>query len=468
MLVATFVGGLCIVYLLLRFVRHPQQGLYLTIFASAILLSPSLPVVREKLTAAEFVVALTWLALLLRAGRKSVRTVPLTSSQRTSLLLGGAFTGWMLLSFAINQIDVIERQHFTASAVEATNFVYGYLMFATVVWLVDDWQDLRGCLLAWFAGAGVVSLFGVWAVAGGAPAWAYDDFTHRISSTLRTENQVPMYLMPVVVALAFWAVQRRRGQLRRLGALLLLGAVLVTLAGTGSRTAFGMTILAVVAVIWLALIEAPRRGFNKGLLFNLSVGLVVTVGVYVALAVSTYQGDYVLGKTPAWQRPVVMLYDWTQGYQSLDATRPAQLAQAYHYFWDQPLIGTGPKLYGYQYRMAEIHNTYMGVLLQMGVVGLGFFLAWVTHTLWLGWRTGRSLREPFQRLMVLSLCVGMVLLLVYGMTMFGLRQRNLWLLAGLLVAAHSLRRQEIVARRAAAPAPAAAPRAGFGYRPAES
>lgn len=442
-----FAGALAL-YLLARLVRRPQQGLYLTIFASAILITPELPVVREKLTATEFLVALTWMALVLRAGQGRVRTVPLSGNQRTSLVLGGAFAAWAVVSFAFNMVGVPDHRVITGGAVETANFVYGYLMFATVVWLVDDWRDLWGCLLAWFAGAAVVAVFGVWALSGGAPAWTYDDFTGRISSTLRTENQVPMFLMPIVVALGFWAVQRRSRQLGRIGAVALLAAVLLTVAGTGSRTAFGMAVLAVVAIAWLGLLEAPRRGFNRGLAFNLAVALVAAVGVYVAIALVGYQGDYALGKTPAWQRPVVMLYDWVRGEKVLDATRPAQIEQAWRYFWDQPLIGTGPKLYGYEYRMAEVHNTYVGVMLQMGIVGLLLLAAWQIHVLWLGWRTGRRLRAPFQRLMVLSLFVGMVLLMLYGMTMFGLRQRNLWLLAGLIVAAHSLRLREFAAQRA--------------------
>ena len=441
-------AGALALYLLARFVRRPQQGLYLTIFASAILITPELPVVREKLTATEFLVALTWMALLLRAAGGRVRRAPLSSSQRTSLILGGAFSIWAVVSFALNMIEGADPRAVAAGAVETASFVYGYLMFATVVWMVDDWPDLWGCLLAWFAGAAVVAAFGVWAFIGGAPAWTYDDFTGRISSTLRTENQVPMFLMPIIGALGFWAVQRRAGQAGRIGAVVLLAGVLLTVAGTGSRTAFGMAVLAIIGIAWLGLLEAPRRGFNKGLTFNLALALVAAMGVYVALALVGYQGDYALGKTPAWQRPVVMLYDWVRGERALDETRPAQIEQAWRYFWDQPVIGTGPKLYGYEYRMAEVHNTYVGVMLQMGIVGLMLLAAWQVHVLLLGWRTGRRLRVPFQRLMVLSLVVGMVLLMVYGLTMFGLRQRNLWLLAGLIVAAHSLRLREVAAQRA--------------------
>lgn len=450
--------------LLIRFMRRPMQGLYLTIFASAILITPELPVFREKLTATELVMLLTWGGLLLTTGR--VRTVPLGAHQRLSMLLGGAFIAWTVLSFGVNQVSVTSAKAFAASAVETVNFLYGYLMFCTVVYLVDDWPKLRGCLLAWFAGAAVVATFGTWALLGGAPAWTYDDFTGRISSTLRTENQVPMFLLPILVALVFWVARRGHGDKGRVAMLALLAGTLLTLAGSGSRTAFGMTILAVLATLWLALIEARRRGYHKGLLSNLSVGLVVAVAAYVAVALVGYEGDYALGKTPAWQRPVVMLHDWLQGRGSLDETRPVQLKQAWSYFWEQPFFGTGPKLYGFEYGMAEVHNTYFGLLLQTGLVGLALFMSWQLHLLWLGWRTGRRLREPFQRLMVLSLWVGMVLLVVYGLTIFGLRQRNLWLLAGLIVAAQSLRRREQVAlRQSRLPTPALAGLGAGGWRP---
>lgn len=446
-LLAMLVGATACFVLLVRFMRRPKEGLYLAIFASAILLSPDLPVVREKFTAAEFVMILTWAALLLGRGRKRARTLALTRDQHLSMSLGGAFIAWAVVSFAVNQATIAWNGSLVAGAVETLNFAYGYLMFCTVVYLVDDWQDLRGCLLAWFAGVAVVAFFGVWALIGGAPGWTYDDFTGRISSTLRTENQVPMFLIPVMVALVFWAVRRGLRPRERLTALAVLGGLLLTMAGTGSRIGFGMVILAVLATIWLALIEARRSGFRKGLLFNLSMGLVAAVSVYVFIALVGYQGGYALGETPAWQRPVVMLHDWVEGTRALDSTRPAQLRQAWIIFLDQPLLGTGPKLYSVEYRMAEVHNTYAGVMLQTGILGLLLLLVWQFHLLWVGWRTGRSLQNPFHRLMVLSLLVGLALVMVYGLTMFGLRQRSLWLVAGLIVAAQSLYRRELVAQR---------------------
>ena len=50
--------------------------------------------------------------------------------------------------------------------------------------------------------------------------------------------------------------------------------------------------------------------------------------------------------------------------------------------------------------------------------------------------------------MVLSLLVGMASLMIYNATMFGLRQRNVWILAGMLMAVPRLQRVEALRWRA--------------------
>lgn len=429
--------------------RKPERGLFLVFFSSGILMTPHLPVVREKLTAVEIIMLLTWLALLLRTGTRSRAAPPLTQRQRLSLFLGAVFTLWVAFSFLFNYIL---RDYapvlFVAGTVETLNYAYGYLMFLTVVLMVRDWETWRGCLNAWLLGAVVVSFFGVWATIGSAPAWTYDEFTGRVSSTLRFENQIPSFLLPPFVALVFMVVQRGIPAWWRLALFALLAGMVVTAIGTGSRTAFLMLFISAAGVLFVAVREGRRGAFQAGLLLNVSIAVFAALFVYVALALAAYDGDYALGKTPAWQRPVVTLFEFAQGTRGLDESRTEQM----HFVWDNIdkhlLLGTGPKVYGGLYGVEEIHNTYTGILFQLGLVGFVLFMTWLLHVMWSGWRASKRITAPFQRVLVLSMLMGMGVLLLYSMTMFGLRQRNLWLLAGLLVAAISL-----VPRRDEAPPP---------------
>src|SRR3712207_2756312 len=60
--------------------------------------------------------------------------------------------------------------------------------------------------------------------------------------------------------------------------------------------------------------------------------------------------------------------------------------------------------------------------------------AWLLYVLYAGWHSAGSCIWPKYRLLMLALLVGFVALLAYGFFMFGLRQRNIWLLTGLLMA----------------------------------
>lgn len=456
-------GGIGLVLLLVWASRRPVRGLYLAFFTSGILLTPNLPVVRDKFAATEVVFLLTWVALLLHRGR-ATGAGPLRQQQMLSLLLGGAFILWTLLSFGLNNMGYTEA--FVPSLVETVNFIYGYLMFLTTVMLAREWEHWQGSINWWVAGAAVVVFFGVWAMEGSAPSWTYEEFTRRVSSTLRNENQVPSFLLPIFTVLVFMAVRKKTSLKYQALMWALAGGALLTSIGSGSRTALLMMLVAVMGVAYVAMHTAGNRPYKVGAMLNMSLALCAGFAVYFALALLNYEGDYALGHTPPWQRPVVMFYDWYHGYRELDTTRPAQLVAVMENVSDHLLLGTGPKVYVGLYRMAEIHNTYAGILLQTGVIGLLLFLLWLLHLLWHSFRRVRRITEPWRKVLVLSLIVGMVTLLLYNMTIFGLRQRTIWLLAGLLVASWSLA-PKAVRRRVAVPGPQPAPEAPASSQPRE-
>ena len=416
------------------------RGLYLAIFATSVLITPNLPVVREKFAATEVLMLLTWLALLFGSGHWRSAPAPLVQPQRVSLLIGGAFIGWILLSFGIN--NAIFLGAFLPSLVETVNYLYGFLIFCTVLVLVDDREKWYGCLYAWLAGAALASVVGVWALTGSAPAWAYEDYSRRIASTLKNENQVPSFLLPVLVAAIFMVARRRQALWRTALAAALVAGMLATAIGSGSRTALLMIALSFLCVYLLGLREAPSGAFNRPLLGMIAIMLGGAAFFYVSLVLALYDGHYSLRHTPAWQRPVVTLYEWTQGHGVLDTTRENQLETVSESYTDYLLLGAGPKLFGVREGSEEIHNTYASVLVEVGLPGLLLFIAWLGHVLWVGWRSAQRCADPFWRLMVLSLLIGMGALLIYNATMFGLRQRNLWIIAGLLMAVPRLQRVE--------------------------
>lgn len=421
-----------ILILIVKIFQKPYLGLYLTFFATGILLTPKLPIVREKLTAAEAFIALTWLALLFQS-IKNKNNFLVTKSQINALLFGWLFVFWVFFSFVINVALVITDM--LTSFIETINFIYGYLMFLTVVLMIRNWEQWVNCLKAWLWGAFVVSFFGVLAFTGHGPSWSYDEITHRISSTLRTENQVPMFLLPIFVILVFMIVQKGRPFIEKWVLTGLLMGIFLTTIGSGSRTSIIMLSCAVLGIGFVMLRESKFKAFYQTKLLNTMFFVLFGFLFYVVLALAGYKGDYSLMKTPAWKRPVVMLYDWSQGRQELDVNRKKELRVVEEDMGDNLFIGTGPRNYQGLYGVEEIHNTYAGVLIQTGIPGLTLFLIWLMISIFLGWRASKRVQDASKRLYILCMVVGMILLLLYGLTMFGLRQRNIWLLAGLLVSA---------------------------------
>ena len=63
------VGAILAIPLFWWIARSQVRGLYLAIFATSVLITPELPVVREKFAATELFMLLTWAALLSGSNR---------------------------------------------------------------------------------------------------------------------------------------------------------------------------------------------------------------------------------------------------------------------------------------------------------------------------------------------------------------------------------------------------------------
>ncbi len=411
----------------LVFARQPVRGVYCAFFASAILQTPRLPLVREKLTACEIVVFLTWLGML---AHRQARP-PLLRCQKSAI----AAAGLLLVVTAVSYWASL----FTASAglarsgVETANYVYGFLMFLTVVHLVDSWHKWLYCLYAWCWGTALVCIVGVWSMSGGAPVWTRDDFTERLSSTLRLSNQLPGYCLPVLVLVLVLAACKSFGLLKRATFVLLAVGIVTCVVGSGSRTGFLLLCLSVPAMLAVAFSE--RRNPNLSFPFSVTLGTVaVAAGLFAVLSVVTNWDKPSNGKVAPYERPIRLWVGWMQGERSLDDNRTEQAHLVLDRVPEHPLLGVGPANFTVTYRTHEVHNTYLGVLGEEGLLGLACLLTWLAVVAYNGWLGASRCVGEGRRVIVLATLVGFAILLIYGMGMFGLRQRPFWLMSALLVA----------------------------------
>lgn len=82
----------------------------------------------------------------------------------------------------------------------------------------------------------------------------------------------------------------------------------------------------------------------------------------------------------------------------------------------------------------SVHSTYLGVLIEIGFVGLLLLLALVLLVT-RGYRFARQVDDGGRSLMMAMAVIAMIAVCLYGIATFGLRQRIFWLMAGMLLAA---------------------------------
>lgn len=429
------VFAICIFYLFFRWVIHsPDRGIYTAFFASGILNTVSMGPLREKVGLTEIVIIITWFAMLSNRQWRSHR-IALSGYQILALIFLGSFILTEWISFFVNNINYYG--YMTGSLVESLNITYGAMMVITVLLLVQTEDQWKKCIIGWLCGAAVVIVVGLWAMTGTAPSWTIDEFTGRISSTFKFENQMASYLIPLMVIILAWCVSRSISKILRDISLLLVAGMATVLIGTGSRTAFLLIVLVAVCMTALYVIQFNNYTLRKGYLGISIVACFTGLILYVVAAMSMFDGVYQLGKTPSWQRPVVMMYqNMTEG-KGLDETREEQANVVIDNADRAIFLGNGPKLYGSKFHISEIHNTYAGIFIETGIIGITILLLFLLMPLVVSIRLTVS---PEMKLLFIAAAMGFMLLLAYNLTMYGLRQRTIWLMAGLLLSASSVSR----------------------------
>jgi O-antigen ligase len=206
------------------------------------------------------------------------------------------------------------------------------------------------------------------------------------------------------------------------------------------------------SIFWtlLATLAAGQALFNRGLKLPLRGGL-MAVSVLTVGYLMIYRSSWISGWLPAMIAlgVLVWLWDWRagvamslaalalapifSGYLTNQVNDPTQQWSTYSRFatWPvvfemikvNPLTGLGPANYvfytslyslvGYFIRFNS-HNNYFDIVLQVGFIGMAFFL-WLTATiLRAGWRLRKLTQDHFVRAYVNAVLAGFVAVLFSG------------------------------------------------------
>jgi O-antigen ligase len=408
----------------------------LGVFFNGVLLSPELPVVGSKLALSDaFFVPAIFLTLLnfIRFGPP-----PIPRLHKLILALFGAMILFSAVSYAF--IAVPRAAAPVNGAVTLLTFIYGAALLATTLIAVRSYSDVDQVCFAWIAGTFIVTLLSFYAAFWNAPAWAYTG--SRINSTMRNVNQMQSFLGPAFILATSYVFSRRANGTIKLVMWAAVGLCAFAMMLTGSRSSLGFLFLLFAVLAIRALIS---RSLGIGWKFAiLSIaGSAVIFGAVLTTAV-WQKGAHAVPEGPLREiaRPVLLLKKMSEeqsGYRILDP-RQEQFLIVKQNWLKSPLFGFGPGAFADRFNYEfEVHNTYLGVLIEQGLAGVLLILAPFAILSWL--LAGRWFAEPDpeQKLLILSILLALAIIFLYGLTVYGLRQRVFWITVGLAAVACELR-----------------------------
>ena len=424
--------------------------LFCATFLSAITLTPELPGVGTKLIAADIFFGLFLLLTLVAAVGSKRIGAPLSGQQRLCLWLFAAFIFGLMLSLTL--VGVPSGSSFGIGVLTTANYIYGMAIAVALIYWAVRFRDMETIAFAIVAGTFLVSFVAALALLGLAPAWATSGY--RISSTMLTTNQVQSYVAPgMALATTFFITDRARPAMRAL-ALVTIILGMVALLATGSRSSF-------IFLILLLAFFAVRVIFSRLTSVWLKLG-VISISLGIGLATVALIGAVVtFGRTALPEgpmrvaaRPIIEFVEMGEQQDTLESLGPRgkQIALVEQHWWESPVIGYGPDaLRQYFDHRHEVHNTYLGILIDQGLVGLALLMAILVVSAVGLLRRVQSLPNPQAAQFLLGVLMALVMIYLYGLFTFGLRQRIFWLVQGLAIA--GLVQGVQASRRRAVPTP---------------
>lgn len=432
-------------YLLARIARDPVLGVCIFVFMSAITVTPELPVIGDRIIAADgimlFVIVISAInGLLFRPAPPGLRLVD---------QLAGVFIAIATLS---SGLAMFTRGDPVRVTLFMLIYLYGYLCFRVILRILTDEAALRRVFAWWTCAIVMVVAVGVLAATGlYRPAWSYDATINRVSSTFKMSGQVSSYLGPAMFLLFYLATLRQASFWRRLGFTVLLVASAYVMLSTGSRISLVIMVLAMLLGAVVILKTSPRLVRPGVLLVSTGVG----IAVFLSFAISVWTDtttSYSIVETSPFERALKMWSEQSRAdeieLETVGGTRAVEIETALDNMHRHLFLGTGSGMFSQTYRINEIHNSYVSVLAENGLlafIALMFWWAAIGAVLIMAAARLRGTRQLIMRLVTL----GFVSIAIYQVTTNGLRQRPFWFVPAIGLATASVLRRSALSEEAA-------------------
>jgi O-antigen ligase len=434
-------GSIAIGFMLLVFVNL-TAGLVIFTFLSFLAVVPTAggPAL-SFLKVAGLLLALSWLSLIAWRGEAPRANFLSAYPGLTYTVL--AFLGWVVIS-------QVWAEQPSETLLSFTRYGLNAVLFLIVFSAVQKGRDAIDVVMAFVAGAVIAALYGL-VTAAPDPAEA-----DRLSGSIGNPNELAAVLV-VGAALAMGlAVGARRSPILRLAATVGAGFCVVAILFTLSRTGLVAMGFALVASLVLAGRWRPQAAVIALIVAFVGFGYFTAVASPEARQRISDAGNgtgrldiWTVGRRMAAAHPINGV-----GAGNFSNTSRQFLLQPGGLTNTEFIIDT-PK---------NAHNTYLEILAEMGVVGLGLWVAILLLCVRCGWRAIRNFTASGNfRMEILSRAVLIALIGLLAADFFNSLEfdKTLWLLLGLCPALQAISQTETEP----APSPAPSPVGAFEIAP---
>ena len=386
----------------------------------------------------------------------------LTVAGTVVALARGRDTGWkdlriptqflfgIALFLPIVAISFFVTETPSRSIVETFAYVVNMALAAIVAFYVRSRRDLERCLDVWERAVVLVvigALIAVVLLFLGNPHTLLTNGP-KVTSTFKKSGQLAAYLIGSLPILWFNLRYRTTTRGARVARRSLLAGTLIAIVATGSRTGF-LVGGALAVVLFVGPLVASLRGRTALKLASLAFGVMLVVplirSVVDSLPFSFQRAASIvlmssdedgggslegLSQSRSYQM---------QGFEIAASTRPWTGVGVGDFYTHNTALVPGA------WKSHEVHNTYLGVWSETGIVGavaLCLFLFGATQASWQTIAQGRGALG----ILGLALLLSALSFYGYGLSHFGLRMRHMWGILGLILAAWNVVRMERAAR----------------------
>lgn len=412
------------------FVGISARLLAIGIFLSGVLINPMNPAAVSKIIIAD-VFFLAGIVLLLLASIRKSGILALRLHRNTHLFVQilAAFLIWVFLSGVVSIF--LYDQRFGQFVQTFANYSYGAVICFAIVAASAFPGHLRLFLVAFILGVVLVSSFSALAMFAEAPAWAYHG-GGRIKSTSQSVNQLAAFVAPAIPLALIFSLGRSVS--RKVTAVFFFasGLAVIALIGTGSRTAL---VLLVVSLL-LVLLGTLLFFVSKVRLATTMLLFCVMASAALGAVISAFKeaGSSAL---PVLAQGLARPLDRFLNPDTVEAglgPRYEQIVAVASNWVNYPMFGIGPGNFkNFSSSTYEVHNTYLGTLIEIGVPGLIFLLLFQAAICVAALKRALSRLAMDQRIQAFAVFAAFLIVCLYGMGSFGLRQRPFWVQAGFAI-----------------------------------